>query len=1072
MAKCGDAFTPRLSPKLLSLLKPWGLWILFISVSFLGPSLVVPHWLIDRLHGSSLLWDEKASLGSLLHSVRISTVFFAFCWFLFLVSCRATKGDCLTPGLLLAVEHESATSRAKATVTTTGAGAAATTASSTTTTPLLMSAPSANYGFTVPETNYLAFLWGGFRLFLILTVVSAVVVGIWWGGLPLVGIRAIVNTRPSSFPQLRHALVSNSVFPVALGHAQCYDGVSIGLVTVERQETNADHTLCMLGKGWPMMCQANQSFCDTSSIGLLSHASTVSECGALAEARDALVLGYRETTKSCCVFRRKNDNYNAIFNDPSEIRQNDTRWDAHDFLVCTGQVDGWITWVIFWLTVTNGIVVIVFVAVENPSITDQLTDWETRTVWCSQIPTRDADDGEKFELDDSLLESVGGFIQEAVEDKIHNILADAYRDHPRLPDLLQQPKVSQIHIARTELQAASGNEPVKYGLSGHAFVVASRREYAELLLRRTSVCGLLPWYFRWRDQSLLKMGVPPMASVTLWCQRSPPYADIVWENLHVRNRWIAQHVLTVFLFFLMLVLVAPTEMAESLTERIQKMRHQIDPLDEHREMWATFDGPHGILEQLPSYWLTLTNFVLLPLFIYYIGCVGKPFLRSKLEKIQFVQNYWFLLMFSICVPLLGLAAGNRSVLDAARQLHVTVSTNSLAELGKRASRLNGTLFVKYLLNAVFVTGGTQLILVGQTFVRWFCCCCPCCPGWEPPDFPWGYWYAWALSIMTMCLVLSVILPCMLPLGAIFFLMRYYVDRVNISRGAFSWSMPMDPSFRYSVRTYCVEAVALFWFCMAASFFAQGSAADDHFLRIPSLQMLCTTQSTEKSCPRWRQDEIRVPGTDITIPPINIPRIWVHLATPFCFFAVSLLGMIPSNKFASYLLPASIRRRQSTVAFILRLAFGAAALASLVDFVFQFPRIVWTEIPSQRYCAWILLWMAVACHFMATLCRFLLHRFVRGARPARLDDEFMNRLMDAPIVDDEALEDHCVTVYQHVYKKRLAGDSLYPRLDSESLLSSRDQSTLPTQILATPPSGSKDEVATDTELAPSSAHTGT
>eukprot|EP00918_Siedleckia_nematoides_P011048 GHVU01024179.1.p1 GENE.GHVU01024179.1~~GHVU01024179.1.p1 ORF type:complete len:714 (+),score=135.02 GHVU01024179.1:235-2376(+) len=81
---------------------------------------------------------------------------------------------------------------------------------------------------------------------------------------------------------------------------------------------------------------------------------------------------------------------------------------------------------------------------------------------------------------------------------------------------------------------------------------------------------------------------------------------------------------------------------------------------------------------------------------------------------------------------------------------------------------------------------------------------------DPPTAPYdfGYWYAFCLAIYNLVIIFSVVVPLVLPIGALLFWLRYWVDKYNFSYGVWKVQIESGGAVAGSVVTYQVLAVVL------------------------------------------------------------------------------------------------------------------------------------------------------------------------------------------------------------------------------------------------------------------------
>mmetsp|Transcript_83472 Transcript_83472/g.260658 ORF Transcript_83472/g.260658 Transcript_83472/m.260658 type:complete len:872 (+) Transcript_83472:101-2716(+) len=500
------------------------------------------------------------------------------------------------------------------------------------------------------------------------------------------------------------------------------------------------------------------------------------------------------------------------------------------FVVCHGR-QGFLSGMAqFFLSIVYGAITILlaFMLLVRLS-TGEINDLSKLTVWLTEIPTADREDGEPFELEsEEAFLRVGQDLQHAITAALNARLAAAGITGP----FREERKVVQVYVVHQ-----SGSES---RLAGHAFATLSREAYVSaMLMRATPMCGLdclkwLPSYVHWRSHTLLKFGIPPWSAVTLRCQRAPPPSDIIWENLHVRYGWLGCGLLQLLLFAFVLVFVAPVSLANSIYTVVDSLHKgkvigQMLP----EGVWAMLE--HVVL-QLPSYWLLLMDSIIVPYAIEFISQAERPHLNSRSEYSQFCMNLRFLLLNALAVPMLGFLATDRSILEQAvahysSALEGGTLKDALSSIALRGMQIPDMFMLKYLLNAALVSTGFQLIQVRNIFLRCICM------GELPWPFAWGYWYAWSMSILFTALSLSLLMPAVLPVAMISFLLMYWVHREHLARGIFSVPFELDRQFEVGIVCRMVQAVSLLWLLTAVGLYTRplggaDEAVDLWVLRLP------------------------------------------------------------------------------------------------------------------------------------------------------------------------------------------------------------------------------------------------
>lgn len=350
-------------------------------------------------------------------------------------------------------------------------------------------------------------------------------------------------------------------------------------------------------------------------------------------------------------------------------------------------------------------------------------------------------------------------------------------------------------------------------LSGSAFVTLKDQNLQKALLKEAPSCWMFGSY------AYFNFGQPPFASVTLRCLRAPHPSDLLWENLHVRfiERTIRFWVGTILLLLFMVVLVTPVSVTTELNTLIPVLRRRSQYLGQWVSKILGITLPFSpsvwvwMSVQLPTIILLTINSVLLPLIIGWICVSTRSHTRSKIEVNQMNLNFVFLVLNQLLIPLLGLTGLPALVEFLAFGLAETTQGPSLLEL------LDGSIFsspgvfsLRYILNCAFLTNTNSLLNLPQLGMRFLM------KTKEPWTFAWGYWYASTLSILTTGVGLGILVPSILPCGAIFFGLKYHIDRYNLANRVYLCGPESQGCFIARVVHTLRMIVAGWWFIIGTS----------------------------------------------------------------------------------------------------------------------------------------------------------------------------------------------------------------------------------------------------------------
>lgn len=93
-------------------------------------------------------------------------------------------------------------------------------------------------------------------------------------------------------------------------------------------------------------------------------------------------------------------------------------------------------------------------------------------------------------------------------------------------------------------------------------------------------------------------------------------------------------------------------------------------------------------------------------------------------------------------------------------------------------------------------------------------------------FDFGFWYAFHLSVLSVCMVFAVDLPLIPSLGCIFFTAKYWVDKYNFSFRVWRISGESGGAIASSVVSFVFFFQSFYLFIMAGYFVTVGIKADD------------------------------------------------------------------------------------------------------------------------------------------------------------------------------------------------------------------------------------------------------
>eukprot|EP00930_Biecheleria_cincta_P039842 TRINITY_DN27344_c0_g1_i1.p1 TRINITY_DN27344_c0_g1~~TRINITY_DN27344_c0_g1_i1.p1 ORF type:complete len:823 (+),score=130.57 TRINITY_DN27344_c0_g1_i1:56-2524(+) len=495
-------------------------------------------------------------------------------------------------------------------------------------------------------------------------------------------------------------------------------------------------------------------------------------------------------------------------------------------------VDGLDTerWTRLWfLGAAYGTVVLVFVQRMYMHMLSEAVDHRTadcldRTVWLSQLPVRDNLTGMEFLLRDDEFARVEDILKDELEKKVAlavkclhvcPVVDDWYvLDRKRTETNVKKQRLEEKKAALRSVQAAgcgpsrwwreikttflerriqklnsdldsldddlSKKEEGPKPMSGSAFVTLQHAESKEKLFNDANARPFLYWL---KSHSFFNFGQAPFSSVTLQVAKATDPEGVHWENLHITrfSRYVRHFLGGGSLLVFMLVVVTPVSISSELQQfmnssSVFKQRIQKDfgispgALPAIPEQWA---------QQLPALIILMINSLFLAILIDII----TKFTRNKevaMDQVDtMILNYLFLVLNQLVIPVLGLSSlpALRELLQA-RLTDRDDHTSMIQLLHGSMLSYPGIFSIKYLMNCFFFTNSNQMLQGTQHLLRLLS------GETKPWIFPWGYWYAYALAVLTSAILLGVLVPSVLPLATVFFALKYQVDKNNFQSQEF------------------------------------------------------------------------------------------------------------------------------------------------------------------------------------------------------------------------------------------------------------------------------------------------
>lgn len=345
-------------------------------------------------------------------------------------------------------------------------------------------------------------------------------------------------------------------------------------------------------------------------------------------------------------------------------------------------------------------------------------------------------------------------------------------------------------------------------LSGSAFITFAHQNDCNLMLNKVP-----PWWDcqHWFFRNTFSFGRPPFAAVTLFVYRAPHPDDVNWQNLHTKSaaRRLRYWILT----------VAVAALAVSLSAGVERWTQVLMAISLRDTRPSA-----KLLSALPPVCLLLINNLILPYSILHIALAERNRQKSNEELRQLYINFHFLVLTGIVLPFLGFDTLSQLVDMCWVWLQQKPIDNVAEELGSKLLNTSGNFTLRYMMSAVFLSNPFVLLKVplvalfqmlrGRVFAL---------PPREKLDnqkpiaFAWGFWYAWVLIIAGSGVIYSVVLPSLLPIMALFFATRRWVEEHNLRRGCVDASTDSEGTYA-AAAVYHMMIVGVVWWCLMGVFF--------------------------------------------------------------------------------------------------------------------------------------------------------------------------------------------------------------------------------------------------------------
>ena len=294
--------------------------------------------------------------------------------------------------------------------------------------------------------------------------------------------------------------------------------------------------------------------------------------------------------------------------------------------------------------------------------------------------------------------------------------------------------------------------------------------------------------------------------------------DIMWENLHMSRveRYMRLFAGNAGLMLLMVTLIAPLAVLEKMSPLLDHVQSKVS--EEEDNLFRVIIGNY-----VPSFVVFIINSVLLPYLIQIVAEFECHTHRSNLNASVLHKNALFLFLNTVLLPSLSLTS-----VTAFIELGFSTSLSNWNDIvGRVLLSSSGAFFVQYLIHASFLGFASQLLDMPQRVSR----------KWkrynavtdrerhaaeEEWEFDFAYNYSERVTVFGVVLLYSAIVPLVLPVGALFFALSWWVDKHNLSNSVYKIQASSNGRLAAAVSRYLLVYVALTEFAIGSFFMVQGT----------------------------------------------------------------------------------------------------------------------------------------------------------------------------------------------------------------------------------------------------------
>ena len=255
-------------------------------------------------------------------------------------------------------------------------------------------------------------------------------------------------------------------------------------------------------------------------------------------------------------------------------------------------------------------------------------------------------------------------------------------------------------------------------------------------------------------------------------KRAPTPSDILWDNIKYSKKWrtIRMVVFTVALFIVCLIIITPNYIFQELSPLITNMSSQIKD-----EMTSSL-----IKEYSYPLIVVIMNSGIIPVIVGYIAVAEMHYKRSYREKSIFVKNVVFMVINCFFIPTFGVLSWSK-IKECIKYLLVTHWDMDISEGFIR----NSYFFLRYAIQVTFISNGIQLLALPQFFVKKMRVLLASSDyekfyaSMIKKYFDYGYNYSFSITVFILIICFSTTIPLITPFGALFFYIKYYIDKYNL-----------------------------------------------------------------------------------------------------------------------------------------------------------------------------------------------------------------------------------------------------------------------------------------------------